>query len=375
MKDLFESEHIKLLTKANEKLPEIFSLEGVALPDSSVIEQASGHLAAAFTASLVKEGQSVADLTAGLGVNTYYFSLRASQVFAVEKNKTRYDCLVHNLKLGHRINVNCYNMECEEWLRVSNFGFDIAYLDPSRRDFSQRYFLMKDYVPNIDLIINELLKRNKAESLSGCNKLFIKLSPLLDISSIFKDLPSVKGIYILEVKREVKELLVELELNELGNSFSPFIIPVILTDDKPPIFRAIKFNIKDNYPLQFVDSPSNVVSGGFIYEPSPSLMKSGLFNELGNHYQLIKFSKDTHLFYSNILDLTFPGRIFKVKDIVGSKELKKLKGARYSVISRNHPAKANELENRFHLKPDETNFLIACSIRKHKAIFSTEKVL
>ena len=104
-------------------------------------------------------------------------------------------------------------------------------------------------------------------------------------------------------------------------------------------------------------------------------MKAGVFGSIAKSYpNLLKLDVNTHLFYSDELVEHFPGRIFRVKGTLGRGELKKMKGGNFNVISRNHPAKAPELEKRYRLRSSECNFLIACTVRGTKTILESEKV-
>lgn len=335
------------------------------IPDSLVLQQASGWPTALFVSTLVPDGSVVADLTAGLGVNTICFSETASKVYAVEINPARCDALAENLKQAHISNVEVICSDCLNWLSMLDGNLDVAFADPARRDSSGRKMVDLEHCsPNI-LEVLPLLKGN-------CKRLIVKSSPLLDIKAVERNMPGISGFYILESEREVKELILDINLNS-DSSEKPFIRIVTLTPDtQPKIFEVDSFL---NHPVCYLADKKRISPGGYVYEPSPAFMKAGAFAWLSKNYEgVLKFAPNTHLFYSEHLHKDFPGRIFRVEGFVGSSDLKKMKGADMNVISRNHPAKAPELEARYRFNPFGRRYIIACSVNKYNFILLVEKL-
>lgn len=345
----------------------IFNLHGWIAPDSSVVEQASGLSAAQYVASLISPGETVADLTAGLGINTLCFSRSAEHVYAVEINAERAMALEQNLRNLNVGNVSVVKADCTEWLRNTTLIFDTIYIDPARRTESgRRFFKLSDCSPNV-LDLMPALKKHTA-------RVLIKCSPLLDISVVEKEIPQVAGFHIIEVDREVKELLIDIKLATPATEVkaSPFIECVILSKNKEP--RIIKLSTSDLTPERIAD-PNVVRAGGFIYEPAPSIMKAGRFGAIVEAFPgLKKLDSNTHLFYHDSRYEEFPGRVFKINGAVSSKDLKKMKGGRFNVVSRNHPAAAQELQDRFRLMPSDSEFLIATRCAGKKIIFGATKI-
>lgn len=345
----------------------IFNLQGWIVPDSSVVEQASGLLAAQYVASLISPGEKVADLTAGLGINTLCFSRRAEHVYAIEIDEKRALALKQNLRNLKVENVSVVNSDCTEWLENTNLLFDTIYIDPARRTASgRRFFKLSDCSPNV-LELMPALRNHTA-------RVLIKCSPLLDISAVEKEIPQVSGFHIIEVDREVKELLVDIDFNAsaIEAKASPIIDCVILSKNKEQ--RIIKLSTSNIIPELLADL-NGIETGGIIYEPAPSIMKAGRFGEIVESYPgLKKLDPNTHLFYHDSLYEEFPGRVFKIISAVSSKDLKKMKGAHFNVISRNHPAAAQELQDRFKLLPSDSEFLIATRCAGKKIIFQATKL-
>ena len=64
--------------KVEAKLPGWADVDGLEFPDALCLEQCSGTAAALHKASFIPEGCRIADLTGGLGVDSWAFSRRAS---------------------------------------------------------------------------------------------------------------------------------------------------------------------------------------------------------------------------------------------------------------------------------------------------------
>lgn len=351
-------------TKASEKLGTIFSGADFLAPDRTVIEQASGSETAQYAASLTEDGCTIADLTGGLGVNTFYFSKKARKVYCVEIEEKRANALTKNFSTSGIENIEVINADCLNWLNSNQLEFDTVFIDPSRRGTGdKRIARLDECSPNIDLLLPVLENR--------CKKILVKVSPLQDIHFLFSKYPDLQTVHILESHREVKELLLEFIFS--GRKAKSIKCVWVRPDDSPEIL---------NFPLSLPDTRiaiakqlDEIKDGGYIYEPSPALMKSGRHNYTASRYPgMMKLAANTHLYYSETYIRDFPGRIFRMEGHLTSKDLKKLKGKECHVISRNHPAKAPELEQRYKLKPSGDRFLILCRVGEHKTILETVKI-
>lgn len=348
-------------------LQEIFKIPDPVCPDSLGLEQASGREAADYVASLIPKNSVVADITAGLGINTCFFNRRARQVFSVEIDSQRSMALGHNLRNS---NVEVINEDCQEWLDSFEGHLDIVYADPARRNkLNRKLVLIEDCSPNI-LELMPVLKEK-------ADRLLIKTSPLLDMKEVSRLIPEVEGFHVIEVNREVKELLIDVNLKQVGQTV-PYVKCVII--DKENSRRIIDVQPanggqSENFTGKIELRAEVLYSGGYIYEPSPALMKAGNFDVLYLYCPAIqKFAQNTHLFFSKEFYQNFPGRIFQIRSRMTAGDLKKIKGACFNVISRNHPARAPELETRYKLKSSDTDFLIACSTRDEKIILNVVKI-
>lgn len=369
MSGLLERELELERRKAAGKLGDVFLIRETVVPDGVVVEQASSFITAGYAASLVKKGSVMADLTAGLGVNTFGFSQVASKVYAVELDLGRADALRHNIEVVGVDNVEVICGDGVRWLRECPGHLDTVFVDPSRRDASGRTFLLEDCSPNVLELVDCLHN-------VGC--LIVKVSPLLDISAAVRLMPQIARIHIVEVAREVKELLLEIDPRRDGTDRESVSVDCVrLNGVSPPEIISFQYPDMDtNSRIPYLSGKVDIETGGFVYEPSPAIMKAGMFGGLASRFPGIKkFGSNTHLFFSNEYFPGFPGRVFKVEDLMGSTDLKKVRGKAFNVISRNHPAKAPEIENRYRLRPSPVgNFIVACTVGKQKAVIRASLV-
>ncbi|MEE1322738.1 MAG: SAM-dependent methyltransferase, partial [Bacteroidales bacterium] len=75
---------IKLRRKFAEKFPSFVLRKDFLFPLSLNLEQSSSEHTAAYKSMLLKEGESLLDLTAGFGVDDIYFSKKAKKIVCVE---------------------------------------------------------------------------------------------------------------------------------------------------------------------------------------------------------------------------------------------------------------------------------------------------
>lgn len=355
--------------KASFKLPEIFSLEEARIPDSVVVEQASSAPTALYTAKIAGPVGIVADLTAGLGVNSYYFSRSAKEVIAVELDERRAEALKENFELSGVTNVQIVKSDCLEWLKSKKINADVYFVDPSRRDASKRIVNLASCVPDIRNILDVVAKKK--------SRLLVKASPLLDLHAVKKDFPLLSAFHLIESEGEMKELLLDFNFKiETKNDDLPINCIILSNHRAPRKFSFLFSELTQNQNINYLPGKSEIKIGAYIYMPSPAIMKSQMYGVIMESYpEMKKLSRHTQLLYSSNLFKDFPGKIFRVEGMVSSGDLKKMKGGRFSVISRNHPATAFEIENRFKLIPSDSSFLVACTVGKDKTIILTERIL
>ncbi len=341
------AEQIKSRQKARSKLPEWVQDFGLVFPPSSNLEQASSERTAKFKSrNLV--GNRFADLTGGTGIDACYLSAGFQHSWYVEKDSTLCRLAEHNFRhLGREIRV--VNRDAESFLRDSDSGFDLLYIDPSRRDRQKnRVYGLEDCEPDVFHLSGQML--NKAKNV------LIKASPMLDIRSILRKLEQVYKVQVISVQNEVKEVL------------------IWMNNEKTTEARIEAFGLRSTgedhaFGFCFSEEERAEVQYGlperYICEPDSSLMKAGAFNLIAARYNLVKLHPNTHLYTSDAEVRDFPGRIFEVKQLVkpSARAFKDISAqGRINVLVRNYPLGANEIKKRYRLTDGGDDYLCFCTL-------------
>ena len=110
---------IESKTKAKDKLPQWFVTENIIYPAKISIEQTSSEKTALYKSSLI-EGQSLIDLTGGLGIDDFYFSKKINKVVHCEINEELATLVKHNFVQLKAENITTYTGDSYETLKKLN---------------------------------------------------------------------------------------------------------------------------------------------------------------------------------------------------------------------------------------------------------------
>lgn len=194
---------VKYLQRARRKLPSYFAA-GCILPPLA-FEQSSGEICAGRKPLA---GDSVLDLTCGLGVDSFALSKRFRRVVAVERDEVTAAVARENFR---RLGVDNVEVVCdtaEHYAATSEERFDWCFADPDRRgaDGGKRV-LVEDCSPDMNGIIPLLQGRGTAK------RFCIKLSPMFDVAEarrIFQRFGRC-SVEAVSLGDECKELLVVVD--------------------------------------------------------------------------------------------------------------------------------------------------------------------
>ena len=333
--------------RAKKKLPGWFSNEQILFPPKQNLEQASSEQTARFKSCFVKGGRLV-DLTGGTGVDTWYLSQNCASAVYVEPNAELCEIAVHNFEvLGSGIEVS--HTKAEEFLISDTEKAEWIFVDPSRRDDRKnRVYALEDCEPNVIELKPQLL--DKAENV------LVKASPMLDIKQALKKFTECFRVQIVAVDNEVKELLFYLKTGfEGGAEIEAWNL------SERTYEQCLNFTyINEQEAIATIAKPKT-----YLYEPNPSIMKSGAYNLVSAKFSVSKLQSNTHLYTSDNLVEDFPGRILRIKEVFkpSRKEIqKRIPEGRINVVVRNYPAGANEVKTKFRLRDGGEQFLVFCEI-------------
>ena len=394
--------------RLRKKLPEWVACTGLVYPSSLCAEQCSSSDTARYKASIVqrifneyvgtvasmvgdpcrttgsasenkmvtsagsvtigtrKTGR-IADLTGGLGVDSWAFSEVAEEVLYNEMNPALAAAARHNFKALGVTNIFIKNSEATSDSLKDIFGDfrpDVIFLDPARRDSAgKKVFLLEDCSPDVLKILPELFGISRF--------VLLKLSPMADITMAVERLDRtyeeylekasgkgwngqwVREVHVVASGGECKELLILLD-GEWNEGYSL----TCREDGKTLTFKTEEITkAKAGYP----DS----TFARIIFEPGKSLTKAGVSNAICERFGLVKLARFTHLYTiseplsdSESEQRTAPlkdfGKVFYVKEILPlNKSSMKDVGKRYphsEVSAKNIPMSSDELRTRLKVK-------------------------
>tara|TARA_B100000795_G_scaffold158062_1_gene118786 strand:+ start:94175 stop:95353 length:1179 start_codon:yes stop_codon:yes gene_type:complete len=334
--------------KAKSKLPTWFNTLGIVYAPKLNLEQTSSELTAAYKQELI-QGKTLADITGGFGVDSYFFAQRFEQVHHFEIQKHLSSIVKHNLAQLPKRNVTSHHADAIQAIKQQEF--DVIYADPSRRHGSKgKVFFLEDCEPNIPKHLDYLLDR--------CQTLLVKTSPMLDLSIGMKTLHGVESVHIVAVQNDVKEVLWVLSKKEQK---TPEIHTVNFTKN-----RIQKFQFSWNTPAEIsLHAPQK-----YVYEPNAAIMKSGAFNQMCETFEIAKLHKHSHLYTCNTL-VDFPGRRFTVDKMIlySKKEMRRgIDFDKANISTRNFPESVATLRDKWKLKEGGDRYLFFTTIENDKKI-------
>ncbi len=298
--------------KLRDKVPEWYSITSLVYPASVSAEQCSSSVTAAYKASLlarILEGassKSVADLTGGLGVDSWAFSHVSDKVLYNEMDHGLASAARHNFRELGSENIHVVNLEIKPGGLgdvLGSFKPDVIFLDPARRDSAGgKVFLLEDCSPNVLELVPELFSYSR--------NILLKLSPMVDISMVVERLNRayeshlesrsgdgwngnwVREIHVVASGGECKELLVWMDREWSGEY-------VVTCREDGGSLSCSSEEIRSAKAIL-----PEAVDFKYIFEPGKSLAKAGVFNVLCSRFGLVKLARSTNLFSWNIDSLS-----------------------------------------------------------------------
>ena len=340
-----------------KKVPSWSENEDLLFPAHLSIEQCSSEASAQYKAKLL-QGHSFADLTGGLGIDTYYISQHFQQTDYVEQQAELCDLARHNFGVL-QADIKVWNETAEDYLNHCA-PKDCIFLDPARRDaYGRKTVSISDCTPDV-AVLQELLLQ-KAE------RVMVKLSPMLDISKALEELQHVKEVHVVAVANECKELDFIMERDYQGEV--QFVCVNLLTDQP-----ELRFTLEEERNCQS-HLAEDVLN--YLYEPNPAVMKAGCFKLLTERFDVFKLHKNSNLYTSEQLISSFPGRIFEVESWTAYN--KKVKQTllpdveQASIAVRNFPLSVAELRKTLKIGDGDAIYLFATTLKGEKKILIRTK--
>jgi hypothetical protein len=338
------------LQKAKTKLPEFYNTPNLIYPSKLSLEQSSSEETALFKSKLVK-GNSLVDLTGGFGIDSFYFSKIYKSVCYVEPQQQLFKTVVNNFNLLGADNIKTVNQTAEDFLKTNTHQFDIAYIDPSRRNENQKVFMLGDCLPNIVELQEAIFKI--------APKILVKTSPILDLKQSIKELKTVSKVWVVSVNNDCKEVLYLLE-NKLTPEIKINTVNLSTTNQ----YLSFTFNEEEN------STPNYSEPLQYLYEPNASVLKAGAFKSISTQFKAYKLAPNTHLYTSATAIENFTGRSFKITDVLvyNTANFKKLGLKKANVSCRNFKETVEQVKKKLNLKDGGDTYLFATTDNNNKPI-------
>lgn len=367
---------IQAREKMKIKAPLWYSNPSLAYPFAVSVEQGSSQATALFKQSIIAEllrdnpvsvgeqeaeglsGRDIvtADLTGGMGIDSFFISRIASKHYYFERNAELCAATEYNFRQLGAGNIEVSNRDitdddCAALRDLEGKGISLLYIDPARRTASGgKAILLQDYEPNVI----DLQERMFAVS----RYILVKVSPMADIKLNLRHLPHTAAVYVVAVGNECKELLFLLD-RTANNDVD--IISISL--DTNGLKNEFRFRPEEE---ETAEATYATELGKYLYEPGKAILKGGAYKLISQRYGCRKLAPSTHLYTSDEIIKDFPGKIFKVEEVVpfNKKSLKEVaaKNPKADLTARNFPMDTNALKKLSGIKDGSTRHIFAVTL-------------
>lgn len=339
--------------QALTKWPTLALCEDYLFPPKLNREQSSSEATARYKSSIF-HGENLADLTGGMGIDSFFFAQRCQRVEYIEQQKELFSITENNFQALGVKNIICHCGDSIEWI-TDKEPCELIYIDPARRNSQgHKVSAFEDCTPN--------LLNNLEMLLSHCQRLAVKASPMIDIHLALQQLQSVNEIHIIAVGNECKEVLFILQEGKRHERPEEIPIHCVNLHNSEEVYQANSFTMQEE---EAAEATYCAQIGHYLYEPHASIMKGGCFNSICHWYGVEKLARNTHLYSSDQIIADFPGRKFEVLQavVLNKKSVANILPQKQAHVTvRNYPIAAAELQRRLGIKEGGDLFIVAATL-------------
>ena len=337
--------------QVREKLPSWYANEDLVFPAKIAAEQCSSERTALYKQRLVSSSDKLCDLTGGLGIDSYFFSRKVRRLTYIERFPVYCEAARHNFQVLGADNITVQNENSVDI--VSDLPeVDVFYLDPARRgEGNKRVFALSDCEPDLPRLLPLLLQK--------APRVIAKLSPMADLQQTVSLLPGTVAIHVLSVRNECKELLFDIRREAAVSTPPVYCVDFTTTGTE----HSFTFTVEEerNSPLTLAAQV-----GTYLYEPNASVLKAGAFKSVAQQYGLEKLHVSSHLYTSDTLVAGFPGRSFRVENVLpfSNKTCKSVAREipQANITVRNFPMSVDELRKKTKIQEGGDVYLFATTL-------------
>lgn len=350
-------ECIESRRKLRGKVREWYENPYLLFPAKLSAEQCSGSATAYYKSALAEKIAGnpewrIADLTGGLGVDSWFFSRKASAVLYNEMQGKLCEAAAHNFRILGADNIRIACSEASPstiGTLLESFKPDIVYMDPARRgEGGKKVFLIEECAPDVLTLKEEIFRYSR--------HILLKLSPMADISMVCERLGhSCREVHVAGHGGECKELLIWMD-REWDDGYT--VTAVELPADYPEN-TAATFTFSPSEEKTCLPVPADLSGligkeqeNLYLFEPGKAMMKAGAFNLISERFNSGKLGISTHYYLTDKSEdgMSRLGKIFGIKRIYQlDKRSVKLVGKEFpkaDVTARNLPMTSETLQKK-----------------------------
>lgn len=350
----FAAEQIEARRRLKAKLPEWYGNADLLMGGRIPAEQCSSEVVARYKRGII-EGESLCDMTGGMGVDFWYMSEGMKRAVYTERQEFLCDVARHNFSVladGKHPEVE---IRCGDGRSMPIPQVDVIYVDPARRsEDGGRVYAIEDCEPDVTVWQEELLR--------NAQTVMVKLSPMVDVTEVLRRMRNVAEVHVLAVRNECKEVLVK-QRGMIRQEADNCGCHVVCVDFFP------SYTIRYSFTFAEGGGVCSVTDRGamkYLYEPDVTLMKAGAWGDLCSRFPVCQLDHDTRLMTADELIEDFPGRIFIVEEQMpfSSKVAKRLKRSipQANISTRNFILTADELRRRTGIKDGGEVYLFGAKV-------------
>lgn len=312
-------------------------------PSALVAEQCTAWPVALFNAQAmgIKPGDSLMDLTFGLGIDAFAAAETGAGVAGVDIDPQAAEAGRHNASaLGLDVDPHC--SDAIDWLEgaaARGERFDVVFADPARRrDGGARAYAFADCSPDLGRIM-EL-----APEFTG--RLVVKASPMLDVDAVMREVPQVSTLWCVGLRGECKEILLVCDFGSEERQ-----VAVAELDG-----NGGEILLREPWPRVPYGSRASAVPapGEWLCLPSAALGKARMQREIERRWpEMRPVRAQRSIYTSGSKPEGFPGRCLYINKVYGSlrEAMRALEGEAANVACFDYGVTPDGLRKKLGLRP------------------------
>ena len=286
----------------------------------------AAKIASSEHAGKTDKGFRLADLTGGLGVDSWFFSKKAGQVLYCEMLPELCKAALHNYAVLKAENITVMNAAVVSETQIdqqektsqelsvptkdqgmnpdsvsvfktpsqilSDFQPDIVYMDPARRgEGGKKVFLIEDCTPDVLTLKDEIFQHTR--------HILLKLSPMADITMACERLGRCcREVHVVAAGGECKELLVWMD-REWNQEYTIHAVELHKDGEAGVLVFSVakeKAAMAKPFSREIYEEIVRLEEGVYLFEPGKALMKAGAFSLISERFGISKLGSSTHYY-------------------------------------------------------------------------------